>query len=129
MSDTSPSTPEAAKPKLSLTPKAPATYATPAAPTEFVPEAAAPIAPKPSPGLQNESSARPPALVSSGLKPSFKLQGAVHAANPDKFDAPVFASPKPAEVDGPFGAFVAVSAIAAAAAITFAVLLFLKYQS
>lgn len=126
MSDTPSPTPapEGLKPKLSLSPKAPAPDAAPAAP------AAASLPGHATPGiLQTDTGGKPPALVSSGNKPSFKLQGPVHAANPDKFEAPKFASPMPAESDAPSASVVTLAACAAAAAITFAVLLFLKHQS
>lgn len=131
MSDTPSPAPEPLKPRLSLAPKV-------AAPAEAAPAPAAASHNAPLPGhaappaiLQSNSGGTPPALLqSSGNKPSLKLNGPVHAANPDKFEAPAFTSPMPAATDdGPSGVIVALSAIAAAAAITFAVLLFLKNQS
>ena len=124
MSDTPSPVPEFSKPKLSLTPKAPVEQS---APAPAVATESKSLPPRPSPGVQNDSGARPPALVSSGNKPSFKLQGEVHPANVT--DAPVFTSPMPvAKPEGPSGAIVALSAVAAAAALTFAALLYLKTQ-
>lgn len=120
------STPEISKPKLTLTPKA----APAPAPSGEAPSAsAAPLQPKSSPAVMNEAGGRPPALTSSGNKPSFKLQGPVHAANPDKFEKPAFTSPIPVGVrDSPPLAVVILSLLAAGAALTFAALLYLKTQ-
>ncbi len=134
MSDTPSPLPssEAPKPKLSLAPKvaAPAPAAPPAeepAPSTAPTSAPAHVTP---PVLQSNSNATPAALL-AGNKPkaSLKLQGEVHPANPDKFADAKFSSPMPgASDDAPSGAIVALSAIAAAAALTFAALLFLKTQ-
>jgi 2-oxoglutarate dehydrogenase E2 component (dihydrolipoamide succinyltransferase) len=144
MSDTPSPVPEIAKPKLSLAPKvaaAPAPAPAPAA--EAAAEPAAPAAHAPAmtptaptshatPGiLQSTSNATPPALVSrtGAAKANFKLQGAVHPANGDKVNEPAFTSPIPAAAaDAPSPVIVALSGLAAAAAITFAVLLFFKTQ-
>lgn len=131
MSDTPSPASEPLKPRLSLAPKVAAPAEAAPAPAPAAPSHSAPLPGHAAPPavLQSSSGGTPPALVSSGNKPSFKLQGPVHAANPDKFEAPKFASPMPVASDAPSAAIVALSAIAAAAAITFAVLLFLKNQS
>lgn len=135
MSDTPSPLPssEAPKPKLSLAPKvaAPAPAAPPSSeePAPSTAPTAAPVHATP-PILQSNSTSTPPALLASNKpKASLKLQGEVHPANPDKFTDAKFSSPMPAAGDdSPSGAIVALSAIAAAAALTFAALLFLKTQ-
>lgn len=135
MSDIPSPAPEPApKPKLTLTPKAPAPAPAPAAPVEAAVEAPIPppAAPAPVAGVSN-SNATPPALAAAAAKPglakgSLKLQGTPHPANVQN-DAPAFKSPMPAAADDqPSIAVVALSFIAAAAALTFAALLYLKNQ-
>ncbi len=137
MSDTPSPTPapeSAPKPKLTLTPKAPAPAPAPAAPVEAAVEAPIPPPPAPAPvaGVPN-SNATPPSLVAASAKPglakaSLKLQGTPHPANVQT-DAPAFKSPMPAAADDqPSIAIVALSFIAAAAALAFAALLYLKNQ-
>ena len=126
MSDTPSPLPESIKPKLSLAPKAPAAADGSPAP------APAPTlsAPPPTLGASN-SNATPAGLAASSGAPraALKLQGNVHPANPDKFADAKFNSPIPASADdAPSPAIVALSALAAVAAISFAVLLFLKNQ-
>ena len=137
MSDTPSPTPEPApKPKLTLTPKAPAPAPAPTPVAEAVAPAEAPIPAPPPPapvaGVSN-SNATPPSLVAAAAKPglakgSLKLQGTPHPANVQN-DAPAFKSPMPAAADDqPAIAIVALSFIAAAAALVFAALLYLKNQ-
>ncbi len=135
MSDTPSPTPEPApKPKLTLTPKAPAPAPAPVAETEAPAEAPIPAPPPPAPvaGVSN-SNATPPSLVAASAKPglakgALKLQGTPHPANVQN-DAPAFKSPMPAAADDqPSIAIVALSFIAAAAALAFAALLYLKNQ-
>ncbi len=134
MSDTPSPTPDALKPKLSLAPKATA------APADASAAAPANSGLEVNPAHPNQASSNvtPPGLAASiaasgaagaAPRPAFKLQGAVHPANPDKFADQKFTSPIPAAADDtPSIAVVALSAIAAVAAITFAALLFLKNQ-
>lgn len=128
-SPTPESTPEATlKPKLTLTPKAPAP----------APESAAP-APEPAAAHPAASAYAPPPILSSTPKvltasnpsaprASLKLQGP-GGAKIETVNAPAFQSPMPVVADdSPSIAIVALSFIAAAAAITFAVLLYFKNQ-
>ena len=137
MSDIPSPTPEPApKPKLTLTPKAPAPAPAPSpvAAVEAPIEAPIPAPPPPAPvaGLSNSNST-PPALVAASAKPglakpSLKLQGTPHPANVQN-EAPAFKSPMPAATDDqPSIAIVALSFVAAAAALVFAALLYLKNQ-
>ncbi len=131
MSDTPSPTPapEAPKPRLSLTPKAPVAAPAPSPAPE---PAIEPTAPPAAPALQASSSATPAGLLATAkpgvTRPSLKLSGTPHpsVANPTdaKLDPPVAAS----DNDAPPMAVVALSGIAAAAALTFAALLFLKNQ-
>lgn len=136
MSDTPSTTDSTLRPKLTLTPKVAAPAPAPeAAPSPESADATVRVAPAPAPTLQAASSQTPPALAAAAaapapvaLKPSFKLQGAVHPANPDKFE-PAFVSPMPKKADGnPHIVIVILSFLAAAAALTFAYLLFVKNQ-
>lgn len=119
------------KPKLTLSPKpaAPAPAAEASAPA---PAAAVPPLPAPTISSTGASTSTPPAIAaaasrSAGLKPNLKLQGAVHPATPT--DAPAFQSPMPASDDGkPSAALFALAFIAAAAALSFAYLLYVKNQ-
>lgn len=121
------------KPKLTLTPKAPspAPVAEASAPSPAAPSAVPPPI-SPSISSAGASASTPPSIAaaasrSGGLKPSFKLQGAVHPSTPT--DAPAFQSPMPASSDGkPSVALLALSFIAAAAALSFAYLLYVKNQ-
>lgn len=127
MSDTPSPIPtsEPAKPRLSLTPKVAAAPATAPAPAPATPTP--PASHTPPSITQGASDARPPVLTSSGLKPSFKLQGNVHSAADKLTDDKPLIARKPVD-DGPSPVLTAISALAAAAAITFAVLLYLKTQ-
>lgn len=134
-------TSEPAKPKLSLAPK---TAAPAPAPAPMAEEPAAPAPVKtsgshtgvptsPTGGLQSASTATPAALLAAAsknagaAKPSLNLRGEVHPANGAKVEQ--FVPPIPAAAsEGPGAAVVALSALSAAAAIAFAVLLFLKNQ-
>ncbi len=124
----SPAPESAPKPKLTLTPKAPA-------PAPAAEAAATPPPPMPSASISSvgASTSTPPSIAaaasrSAGLKPNLKLQGEVHPATP-KTDAPAFQSPMPASTDDkPSVALFAVSFIAAAAALAFAYLLYVKNQ-
>jgi hypothetical protein len=125
MSDTPDTAPEAnpepaLKPKLTLTPKAPAS-----APA---PEGAAP---PPVSTLQAASSGTPASLLAAKAgapRASLKLQDPANSKI-ETVNAPVFQSPMPvAASDSPSIVVVLLSFIAAAAAITFAVLLYLKNQ-
>ncbi len=136
-------TSEPAKPKLSLAPKT-AAPAAPATPPPMAEEPAAPAPVKtsgshtgvptsPTGGLQSASTATPAALLAAAsknagaAKPSLNLRGEVHPANGAKVEQ--FVPPIPAAAsEGPGAAVVALSALSAAAAIAFAVLLFLKNQ-
>ncbi|TAG32023.1 MAG: hypothetical protein EAZ36_02720 [Verrucomicrobia bacterium] len=124
MSDTpSPLPPsDPAKPRLSLVPK---TAAAPAAAPS--PVAAAPSSATPPSITQASSDVRPPALTSSGVKPSFKLQGTVHSAadQPSQTALPTY---RKSVDDSPSPVLTVLSALAAAAAISFAALLYLKTQ-
>jgi hypothetical protein len=118
------------KPKLTLSPKAPAAEAS--APASAAPAAATPppLSP-PSISSAGASNSTPPSIAaaskSGGLKPNFKLQGAHHPSTPT--DAPAFQSPMPAKSDDkPSAALFALSFIAAAAALAFAYLLYVKNQ-
>lgn len=130
MSDTpSPAPAPESKPKLTLTPKAPAPAPAPPAMEGSIPP---PASPELRTGV-GASNTTPPALAAAAaaskpsLKPNFKLQGTPHPAT--LTDPPAFKSPMPAVVDdSPSGVVVALSFLAAAAAITFAVLLYLKNQ-
>jgi len=131
MSDTPSPTPDALKPKLNLAPKATSPAEASAAPANSGLEY------NPAHPNQASSNVTPPGLAASiaasgaagaAPRPAFKLQGNVHPANPDKFSEQKFISPIPADSDAPSAAIVALSAVAAVAAITFAALLFLKTQ-
>ena len=119
------------KPKLTLTPKAPS--AAPAGEASAPPPAAVPPPISPSISSAGASTSTPPSIAaaasrSGGLKANLKLQGAVHPATPTT-DAPAFQSPMPASSDGkPSVALFALSFIAAAAALSFAYLLYVKNQ-
>ncbi len=129
--ESSPAPESAPKPKLTLSPKAPA----PAAPEAAAPAPAAAVPPAPAATISSvgASTSTPPSIAaaasrSAGLKPNLKLQGEVHPATP-KTDAPAFQSPMPASSDGkPSVALFALSFIAAAAALAFAYLLYVKNQ-
>ncbi len=125
MSDTPDTAPEptpepALKPKLTLTPKAPA--------PAVAPEGAAP---PPVSTLQAASSATPASLLaaqSGGSRMSLKLQDPANSKI-ETVNAPAFQSPMPvAENDSPSIVLVLLSFVAAAAAISFAVLLYFKNQ-
>ena len=136
MSDTpspAPAPESAPKPKLTLAPKAPAAPA-PASQAPVAPPAEAAIPPVSSPVLQagiSPSNSTPPAIAAAAkvgsTRPGLKLQGTPHPANAPT--APAFKSPMPAVVDdSPSPVVLVLSLLAAAAAITFAVLLYLKNQ-
>lgn len=133
MSDTPSPTPapEAPKPRLSLTPKAPAPAAPTPAPAVEAPSAAPEVAATTPPPLQASSGATPAALLANKTgvaRPSLKLSGTPHpsVANPTdaKFETPAADTSS----EGPPIAVVALSGLAAVAALTFAALLFLKNQ-
>ncbi len=130
MSDTPGSipAPEAPKPRLSLTPKAPAPAPAPEAPAAAEPSAVTP----PPPSLQASSSATPASLLAApktgATRPSLKLSGTPHPSieNPTdaKFETPI----ADRSGDAPSLVVVTLSGLAAAAALTFAALLYFKNQ-
>ena len=133
MSDTPSPTPppEAPKPRLSLTPKTPAAAAPAPAPAPEAPVAAPEAAATPPP-LQASSGATPASLLAankSGVaRPSLKLSGTPHPSVANPTDAKFETAVADTSSDTPPIAIVALSGLAAVAALTFAALLFLKNQ-